>query len=88
MNVAVLFDLEDTLVKTPWSNHQHVLDFRRNTRDKLTHLGIPKTVLEGIERATIMRNVAPEYVERRFGEAKARIYRREMERFLNRYELD
>jgi HAD superfamily hydrolase (TIGR01549 family) len=88
MNVAVLFDLEDTLIKTPWSDHQHVLEFRRNTRRKLVDLGIPKTVLEGIERATIMRNVASEYVERRFSEAKARIYRREMDRFLNHYELD
>jgi len=88
MNVAVLFDLEDTLVKTPWSDRQHVLEFRRNTRRKLVDLGIPKNALEGIERATMMRNVASEYVERRFSEAKARIYRREMDRFLNRYELD
>jgi HAD superfamily hydrolase (TIGR01549 family) len=35
-----------------------------------------------------MRNVAYEYVEGHFNEAKARTYRREMERFLNRYELD
>ena len=88
MNAAVLFDLEDTLVKTPWSDHQHVLEFRRNTRRKLIDLGIPKNALEGIERSTIMRNIASEYVERRFSEAKARIYRREMEIFLDRYELD
>lgn len=88
MNLAILFDLEDTLVKTPWSSHQHVVEFRRNTRRKLISVGIPKTVLQGIERATIMRNVASEYVERHFSEAKARMYQREMEKFLNRYELD
>ncbi|MGB8779932.1 MAG: HAD-IA family hydrolase [Candidatus Bathyarchaeia archaeon] len=88
MNVAVLFDLEDTLVKTPWSVRQHVLEFRRDTRRKLIDLGIPKTVLEGIKRATIMRNIASEYVQRHFGEERARIYRREMEMFLNHYELD
>ena len=88
MNFAVLFDLEDTLVKTPWSDHQHVLEFRRNTRRKLTDLGIPKNALEGIERATIMRNTASEYVERRFSKVRAGTYRREMDMFLNRYELD
>ncbi|MGA3192291.1 MAG: HAD-IA family hydrolase [Candidatus Bathyarchaeia archaeon] len=88
MNVAVLFDLEDTLVKTPWSVRQHVLEFRRDTRRKLIDLGIPKTVLEGIKRATIMRNIASEYVQRHLGEERARVYRREMETFLNHYELD
>ena len=88
MNVAVLFDLEDTLVKTPWSGRQHVLEFRRDTRRKLIDLGIPKTVLEGVKRATLMRNIASEYVQRHFSEEKARIYRREMEIFLNHYELD
>lgn len=88
MNVAVLFDLEDTLVETPWSVRQHVLGFRRDTRRKLIDLGIPRTVLEGINRATIMRNIASEYVQRHFSEERARTYRREMEIFLNHYELD
>jgi len=88
MNVAVLFDLEDTLVKTPWSVRRHVLEFRRDTRRKLIDLGIPKTALKGIKRATIMRNTASEYVQRHFSEERARIYQREMERFLNHYELD
>lgn len=88
MDVAVLFDLEDTLVQTPWSNHQHVVEFRRSTREKLIGLGIPTTILEGIERATIMRNKASEYVEQNFSEAKAERFRREMESFLNYYEPD
>jgi len=88
MNVAVLFDLEETLVKTPWSVHQHVLEFRRDTKRKLIDLGIPKTILEGIKRATIMRNVASEYVQGHFTEERARMYWREMEMFLNHYELD
>jgi len=88
MNVAVLFDLEDTLVKTPWSVRKHVLEFRRDTRRKLIDLGIPKTVLEGTRRATLMRNIASEYVQQHFSEEKTRIYRREMEIFLNHYELD
>jgi HAD superfamily hydrolase (TIGR01549 family) len=86
--MAVLFDLEDTLVQTPWSSHQHVVDFRRCTREKLVNLGVPADVLEGIERSTILRNKAWEYVERHFDEVATERFRREMERFLNRYELD
>jgi phosphoglycolate phosphatase len=87
-DVAVLFDLEDTLVQTPWSSHQHVLEFRRRTREKLVDLGVPATVLEGIERSTILRNKAWEYVERYFDRVATERFRREIEKFLNRYELD
>ena len=88
MTAAVLFDLEDTLVQTPWADHQHVLEFRRETRQKLIELGIPPNVLEGIERATIMRNKASEYVEKNFAKADAQGFRQGMEEFLSRYELD
>ena len=87
-DVAVLFDLEDTLVQTPWSSHQHVLEFRRSTREKLADLGVPAVVLEGIERSTMMRNKASEYVENHFGEPATERFGREMEQFLSRYELD
>lgn len=86
--VAVLFDLEDTLVQTPWSDHRHVLEFRRRTREKLLALGIPAEVLGGLERSTLLRNRASEYVERYFAQEAADSFRREMERFLCRYELD
>lgn len=88
MTVAVLFDLEDTLVETPWADHQHVLEFRRETRQKLIELRIPPNALEGIERATIMRNKASEYVQQNFTKANAQRFRQEMEEFLSRYELD
>jgi len=88
MTVAVLFDLEDTLVQTPWADHEHVLEFRRKTKEKLIELGIPPSVLEGIERATIMRNRASEYIEQNFSQAEAVRFRLEMEKFLSQYELD
>jgi putative hydrolase of the HAD superfamily len=86
--VAVLFDLEDTLVKTPWTDHKHVIEFRRKTREKLIELGIPSSLLEGIERATIMRNKAIEYIEKNLTKAEAEKISQEMEKFLIRYELD
>lgn len=88
MTVAVLFDLEDTLVQTPWSNFQHVIEFRRNTRQKLVELGIPRNELEGIERATLMRNKASEYIEKHFTATEKERLQQEMEKFLSRYELD
>lgn len=86
--VAVLFDLEDTLVKTPWVNRSHVLEFRKNARNKLIELGIPQNALEGIERATLMRNKAEEYMQNHFTPAQKTRFATEMERFLKRYELD
>jgi len=86
--VAVLFDLEDTLVRTPWADMQHVLEFRRETRRKLIELGTPASILEGIERATIMRNKASEYIAENFGKADAQKFHQQMEVFLRRYELD
>jgi len=88
MGVAVLFDLEDTLIQTPWADHQHVLEFRRKTREKLMELGIPPSVLEGIERATIMRNKSIGYIEKNLTKAEAEKIYQEMEKFLVRYELD
>jgi len=86
--LAVLFDLEDTLVRTQWQDRQHVLDFRRETKRKLIELGIPPSILEKVERATIMRNIASEYVAENFSEAKSQEFRQEMETFLRQYEMD
>ena len=88
MALAVLFDLEETLVQTPWSNRQHVLEFRANTRRKLVKLGIPANLLEGIERATIMRNKASDYVRQQFSKAETVRFNREIEKFLYHYEQD
>lgn len=86
--IAVLFDLEGTLIQTPWEESDNVLEFRRRTRRKLIELGIPSSVLEGIERSTIMRNKASEYVEKHFSETEARRFNRETEKFLKYYEMD
>jgi HAD superfamily hydrolase (TIGR01549 family) len=87
MTVAVLFDLEDTLVQTRWVDAQHVTEFRRRTREKLIQLGIPPNVLEGIERTTLMRNKAAEYIEENMSQEKAEKFRRGMEKFISKYEL-
>jgi len=87
-DTAVLLDLEDTLVQTPWLDPQHVVEFRHRTRQKLVDLGVPPIVLAGIEHATIMRNKASEYVEQKFSKAETERFKLEMEKFLCRYEQD
>ena len=65
-----------------------MLQFRRATRAKLVSLGVPPAVLEGVERATIMRNKASVFVEQGFSEKDGERFRREMDVFLSVYELD
>jgi len=88
VNMAVLFDLEDTLIQTPWADHQHVLEFRRKTREELVSFGIPASVLEGIERSAMMRNKALEYLEQNSNEAEVERFKARLEEFLSQYELE
>ncbi len=85
---VVLFDLEDTLVRTPWADRRHVLEFRRETRSKLVELGIPVDLLAPIERSTLMRNAAEEYVKSHFSLVARSRYHKYMAKFLSEYEID
>jgi HAD superfamily hydrolase (TIGR01549 family) len=84
----VLFDLEDTLIQTPWADPEQVTIFRQETRRMLIELGVPSTILRGIERSTIMRNKASEYIEQKCNEKEANRLKREMDSFLAGYEQD
>ncbi|UCD95991.1 MAG: HAD family hydrolase [Candidatus Bathyarchaeota archaeon] len=84
----MLFDLEDTLIQTPWADPEQVTIFRQKTRRILIELGVPSTVLSGIERSTIMRNKASEYIEQKCGEKEANRIKREIDNFLAGYERD
>ncbi len=86
--LVVLFDLEDTLVETPWADRQHVLEFRRETRSRLVELGIPEDLLAPIERSTLMRNVAEEYANAHFSLSARTRYHEDLAKFLSGYEMD
>ena len=64
--VAILFDLEDTLVQSIGSNEKTILEFRIATKKKLLDLGIPVSVLKNVTKSTLMRNRALEYVEKEY----------------------
>jgi HAD superfamily hydrolase (TIGR01549 family) len=87
ITVAVLFDLEGTLVQTEWEKPEHIVLFRGETRQKLLNLGIPPTVLEGDERSTVMRNNALDYAKQNFERARIKQFQLEMQRFLEKYEM-
>jgi len=85
--VAVLFDLEGTLVQTfpeiVWPIHE----FRRLAREKLIELGIPPQVFGETKAYTLMRNKAIEYVEANFSQKEAKIFHQKLDEFLEKYEM-
>lgn len=86
--VAVLFDLEGTLVQTVYDDQESrtVRELRRGTKEKLIALGIPPRLLMGIKKSTIMRNRASEYVEENFGRDETKRFHREIDRFMEDHE--
>lgn len=86
--VSVLFDLEGTLVQTVQITKQLVDEFRSGTRKELVELGIPKEILEGITSSSLMRNMAGQYANAHFSQAKKAMLKQELDQFLQMYELD
>ncbi len=85
--VVVLFDLEGTLVQSIENDQQAIDEFRKNTREKLLELGIPRSELKGLITSTLMRNKSREYVKEHFNEREAKRFHREMDGFLTSYEV-
>jgi len=85
--VAVLFDLEGTLVQTIEDDEEAVRTFRAGTREKLVELGVPRGELEGLVGATLMRNKAIDYVGKHFSKEEARKFHAEVDRFMKDYEM-
>jgi len=85
--VAVLFDLEGTLVQTFPEVIWPVHEFRRLAREKLIQLGIPSEVLGETKAYTLMRNKAIEHVEANFSEKEAKLFHQKLDVFLEKYEM-
>ncbi len=85
--IAVLFDLEGTLVQTIEDDEEAIQEFRTRTREKLLELGIPRRELEGSTTSAPMRNRALEYVSQHFNEEQAKRFHTEMDRFQKAFEL-
>jgi len=85
--VAVIFDLEGTLVQTVEMVEDVILDFRRQSRRKLVELGIPAEVLADVETSTLMRNRATRYASANLSTPEKLRFEQELDRFLLGYEL-
>lgn len=85
--IAVLFDLEGTLVQTIEDDEVAIQEFRTRTREKLLELGIPRRELQSSMTSAPMRNRALEYVSRHFNEEEAKRFHAEMDRFQKAFEL-
>jgi HAD superfamily hydrolase (TIGR01549 family) len=86
ITVAVLFDLEGTLVQTIEEDEEPIRTFRAGTREKLVELGIPSGELEGLVGATLMRNKAIDYVNKHFSKEEAKQFHAEVDRFMKDFE--
>lgn len=84
---VILFDLEGTLVRSDWEEEEYVKEFRRRLRSRLIDLGIPSGILKGMEKSTLMRNKASEYVQVNFTTQRAKQFQVDMEKFLREHEL-
>ena len=86
--VVILFDLEGTLIQTKGEDPGATFEFRRQTRKKLIELGVPPDTLKGVDKSTLMRNKALDYVKVNFSRDKTRMFHDELQKFLQNYELD
>ena len=82
---VVLFDLEDTLVKT--IGPITIKELTEQTKSKLSELGIPSRILSKTDKATIMRNEANKYVEEHFTENRRELFNFEFNKFMIDYEI-
>lgn len=82
---VVLFDLEGTLVKT--IGPITIKELTKQTKRKLSELGIPSRILSKTDKATIMRNEANKYVEEHFDENRRKLFNFEFDKFMIDYEV-
>jgi HAD superfamily hydrolase (TIGR01549 family) len=85
--VAILFDLEGTIVQGIESDQKRLFDFRLKTKEKLIDLGVPQGYIEMLKSTTLMINKAIEYVEKKFEKNKVLFFHQELDDFLRYYQL-
>jgi HAD superfamily hydrolase (TIGR01549 family) len=86
--VAILFDLEGTLVQSIEENPEDIKEFKEKLFRKLVMLGIQPNRLEGIHTSALMQNAAFEIVEETFTFRDATDFRLELDEFLENFEMN
>ena len=85
---AVLFDLEGNLVESAYQKSPEILGrLRKETKEKLLSLGVPRENLSGVVRSSILRNRSYQWADENLaGKEKARL-RAEVEAFMRPYDM-
>lgn len=86
--VAVLFDLEGTLVETLYERDSRtVYELRRETKKKIISLGVPASVLGDLVTSTLLRNKAFDWVEENMAPAEEVTFYAELDSFMKSFEM-
>ena len=85
--VAILFDLEGTLVQSDEENLIGIKEFRSKVLKQLIALGIPSYNLKGIQTTSLMQNIAFDIVEKTYDTKGAKNFYLKLDSFLKKYEL-
>jgi HAD superfamily hydrolase (TIGR01549 family) len=85
---AVLFDLEGTLVDSLHNlSKEELCKERLAVKEKLIELGVPKTILEGLVRHTLLRNRSFDWVESNCSHDSAIQFKAELDAFMEDIEM-
>lgn len=82
---VVLFDLEDTLVKT--EGPMTIKELKNRAKQKFSEMGIPDQTLQKSDKVTIMRNEAYRYAEKHFSHNRRKLFNSEFDKFMKDYEV-
>jgi phosphoglycolate phosphatase-like HAD superfamily hydrolase len=86
--VAILFDLEGTLVDSLHNlNKEELYKERLAVKEKLIELGVPKAVLKGLVRHTLLRNRSFDWVESNCSQDSAIQFKAELDAFMEDIEM-
>lgn len=86
---AILFNLEGTLVEMIYDrvSPEVLLQERERVRQQLIRLGVPRNVLTGITRHTLMRNQAFDWVDANMSQEESVPFYKDLDKFMRGIEM-
>ena len=86
---AVLFDLEGTLVESVYQRNPKIIEkLRRETKELLLDLGVPKTLLTGVKRSFALRNLAYRWADENLKPSERKSLRTKVQEFMLGYDMN
>lgn len=86
--MAVLFDLEGTLVETVYERSREAIDKgRREVKSEIIRLGVPEEALGSLIRSTLFRNRALDWAEKNMSQEELANFLTELDAFIVNIEI-